>query len=248
MNLEGIGTPIAKIINSKRKTERNIYLEPDVKLVTHNYSQFALKEPDHLQPIPNISNERDILYICGMSGSGKSYYARKYAIQYHKMHPNNLVYLFSSLQGDKSIDQPWIQRVTINDEFLNTNFTIEDFENSLIIFDDIDCLINKMMKKKLYEILSMILETGRHSKTSCIYTSHLACKGHESKTILNECSSVTVFTKACGGRNLKYLLENYFGLDKKQIELLKKLPSRWVTITKSYPIVVMYEKGCYILQ
>ena len=46
---------------------------------------------------------------------------------------------------------------------------------------------------------------------------------------------------------MKYLLDSYFGLDKDQIKKIKKLNSRWVTIMKTYPMIVMYEKGAYIL-
>jgi len=64
---------------------------------------------------------------------------------------------------------------------------------------------------------------------------------------LNEAHSVTVFPHSLGGRSLKYLLENYFGLDRFQIKKLKTLSSRWVTIVKSFPMVVLSEKECFVL-
>ena len=93
----------------------------------------------------------------------------------------------------------------------------------------------------------MLLETGRHSHTSVILTYHLPTNGLETRRILNETNSVTIFPANCGGRAMKYLLENYFGMNKDDIKRVKKLPSRWVTIIKSYPNVVLYEKGAYIL-
>jgi hypothetical protein len=88
----------------------------------------------------------------------------------------------------------------------------------------------------------MILETGRHTNTYCIYTSHLACAGNDTKRILNEAHSITFFPSTAGGRTLKYLLESYMGLDKYQIQKIKALPSRWITVCKSYPKAVLSEK------
>jgi len=64
---------------------------------------------------------------------------------------------------------------------------------------------------------------------------------------LNEAHSVTIFPTGLGGRSLKYLLDSYMGLDKEQIKKIKKLESRWVTITKTYPMCVLSEKEAYIL-
>ena len=107
------------------------------------------------------------------------------------------------------------------------------------------------MKLKLKDIMNMILETGRHTKTSFIYTSHIANKGNETKTILNETHSVTIFPNTAGARTMKYLLEGLFGLDKHQIKKIKQLgttKSRWITIVKSYPLIVLHQKGAYTLR
>jgi hypothetical protein len=48
-------------------------------------------------------------------------------------------------------------------------------------------------------------------------------------------------------RNLKYLLENYFGLLQKEIDNLKSIPSRWVTILQSYPTIAITKKSYFIL-
>ena len=62
------------------------------------------------------------------------------------------------------------------------------------------------------------------------------------------CNTITIFPHGLGGRSLKYLLDQYLvGLDKHQINKLKNLKSRWVTIIKGYLMVVLSEKECYIL-
>jgi hypothetical protein len=45
-----------------------------------------------------------------------------------------------------------------------------------------------------------------------------------------------------GGRSIKYLFENYLGLDKDEIKRLKKLKTRALTVVKGYPKVVVSDK------
>ena len=66
--------------------------------------------------------------------------------------------------------------------------------------------------------------------------------------ILNEATSITYFPATIGGRNLKYLLDSYLGMDKKQIDQVKKIDSRAITIIKCYPKVVLAERNVYILR
>ena len=49
-----------------------------------------------------------------------------------------------------------------------------------------------------------------------------------------------------GNKNLKYLLESYFGLDKHEIAKIKALPSRWVTLSKTYPPCVFTQNEIYV--
>ena len=94
----------------------------------------------------------------------------------------------------------------------------------------------------------MILNTGRHERVSVIFTSHLSCAGNETKLILCEAHSITIFPKNAGNRSLKYLLDSYFGLDKYQINYIKNAKnSRWITIIKTYPSVLISEKEAVVL-
>ena len=58
---------------------------------------------------------------------------------------------------------------------------------------------------------------------------------------------MVIFPSGLGGRSIKYLLDNYFGLDKDQIKKIKKLNSRWVQINKGFPMSVISDKEAYIL-
>ena len=200
---------------------------------------------------PNKSVERSILYITGQSGSGKSYYTKDYATIYQKMFPKNDVFLFSAVQDVSTIDKiKGLKKINIfKPEFLEIEkIPLEEFQNSLVIFDDIDSIASKVIKKKVWNVMSDILTMGRHFNISAVVTYHVATAGMETKLILNESQSITIFPSASGGRTLKYLLDSYLGLDKRQIEQIKKLDSRWVTILRLFPRVVIHEKGAYILR
>ncbi len=253
MNIENKGKVIAEIINKRDpRKNREIYCENDKNGIKHYLDDIQLEDEDEtIQILPNKKTERSILYITGSSGSGKSYYTKEYIKQYRIAYPKNPIYLFSSLNEDTTLDSiKYLKRVKLDSKFINTEFTIEDFEKMLVIFDDTDVISNKILKKKLQDIQSLILETGRHTNTSFIYTSHIANKGLETKCILNEAHSLTLFPNTAGSRTMKYLLEGLFGLDKHQIKKIKDIgttKSRWITILKTFPLIVLHQKGAYTL-
>ena len=123
----------------------------------------------------------------------------------------------------------------------------KDFADSCVIFDDVDVLTNKAIKKQVFLILDSILQTGRHYKTSFIFTSHAACNGLQTKIILNEATQITVFPKTSGNKALNYLADQYLGLDKHQTAALKKVSGRWLTCVRSYPRCILTEQTCYLL-
>jgi len=246
MNFEHEGTPIACIKGMKKSMP--ILSVDDKRNAHHSFNQFTLKGDDTLQLIPNPESERAILYITGASGSGKSWFCREYVLEFKRLYPKREVYLFSTISEDSSIDRiKGLKRILLTPALIEETLTAEDFKESLVIFDDTDCITDKKLKLKVQGILNSILETGRHFKVTCLYTSHLPCAGNETKRILNESHAITFFPHSLGGRGLKYLLESYLGLDKKQIARIKQLPSRWVTVMKTYPQVVLSEKEAFLV-
>ena len=211
-------------------------------------NRIDLKGDLKFQQIPSAS-ERDVLYVSGMSGSGKSFYTSEFLKQYHKRWPKRDVFLFSSIDEDKCLDSlKFVKRVDIKKpEFLAMDLSAKDFPDSCVIFDDCDVITNKAIKKHVFLILDSILQTGRHAKTTCVYTSHAACNGLATKIILAEATSITIFPLTSGNKNLKYLCDGYLGLDKHQIADLKKIKGRWVTCVRAWPRCILTEQRCYLL-
>jgi ABC-type dipeptide/oligopeptide/nickel transport system ATPase component len=198
------------------------------------------------QIIPNTKKERDVGLICGASGSGKSYFIKQYIKEYKKTFKKNNIYMFSNLDYDETLDDDLkIDRVKIDEELLTDPLSVEDFENSLVIFDDIDVIRQKELKNAVYQIMDEILETGRHLRVSCLMTVHYPT-GNQLKRILNECMFYVYFPWGATRAN-NYVLENYLGVDKLDIKKIKATKSRWAVIFKNYPQAVITEKAIWML-
>ena len=116
----------------------------------------------------------------------------------------------------------------------------------MIIFDDIDVIGDKKVKDKVYGILNQILEISRHYKHWCICTNHLATNKEYTKRILNEAHWVVFFPMSIS-RQLRYLLTEYLGMDKKLIYKLKKLKSRHITFYKNYPNFILSQRNIFLI-
>ena len=90
------------------------------------------------QHIPDKTRKREILYITGCSGSCKSTYTRKFIEQVKKSKKDIPIYLFSALPDDESLDSIKPLRVQLDDSLLEDPIDIKEFDNSVLIFDDID--------------------------------------------------------------------------------------------------------------
>jgi adenosyl cobinamide kinase/adenosyl cobinamide phosphate guanylyltransferase len=244
LTFEDSGASIATI----KGTKHIVSLSKDSK---HSADELKLEKDETFSPMPDTSKNRGVLFIFGQSGSGKSWYVQLYAQNYKKIYPKNSIYVFSTLDSDKEgLDKiRGLKRIQLNQEFRDDEMIpIEEFKDSLVIFDDVDNISDKLLKKKVWAYMNNMLQIGRHHKISMAITFHVSAAGNDTKMIINEATSITWFGATVGGRNLKYMLDSYLGLDKEQIKKIKKLNSRWTTVVKTYPKVILSEKDCYILR
>ena len=198
------------------------------------------------QQVPDPDTERQILYITGASGSGKSTYTAHYLRNYKKIWPKRPIYCFSALKSDESLDVVKPKRVAIDDALVSDPLPIEEFRDSCVIFDDIDVISDKKQREAVYKILDSALETGRHFNITVVITNHLSTGGKDTRRVLNECHSVTYFPFSGSNVGLKRLLVDYLGLSAKQIAHVKTLKSRWCTIFKNYPTVILTERDIWL--
>ena len=248
LNFDKIGRFLCKVEGGKYNNkivsvtasldEKDDYSKPFTKLTLTDAGKF--------QQVPDPEIERQILYITGASGSGKSTYTANYIKNYKKMFPENTIYCFSALKDDESLDVVKPERIVIDDNLWKDPIDVSEFKDSLVVLDDIDVISDKKQREAVYSVMNQILEVGRHFKITCVITNHLPTAGKDTRRVLNECHSVTYFPHSGTARGIKYLLQEYLGIDKYQIKKIKGLKSRWATIFKNYPNVIMCEKDIWL--
>lgn len=242
LNLNKVGRPLAKIDGGKYSgrvvSVSDQFANGNQKEASDDliqeFRQLKIANDSKFQHVPDTTKEREILYITGPSGSGKSTYTRKYLEQYKKKYKNREIYLFSSLPSDESLDKIKPKRIKLDESMYTDPIKVDELSESICIFDDIDVISEKKVREAVYDVLNQVLEIGRHYKIHCVVTNHLPTNGKDTRRILNEAHTVTYFPHSAGGK-IKYMLEEYVGLDKKQIAYMKKQNSRWATIYKNYP-------------
>ena len=90
LNLSKVGRPLAKIVSGKYNghlvsvSDQSADPETDDKGLIKEFKRLKLPKESQFQHTPDPTRERDIIYITGASGSGKSYYTRKYLEEYKK--------------------------------------------------------------------------------------------------------------------------------------------------------------------
>jgi hypothetical protein len=198
-------------------------------------------------------NERSVSYIAGPSGSGKTSYAVNLIKNYAKIHPKKTFYLFSrtDYKTDPAYNGLRANQILIDDNLINdpVDITVELKSGGIVLFDDCNTIQNDNIKKAVDKLMSDIMEVGRKLDITIIITNHLVIPNEKkiARTIMNELQSLTCFPKSGSSQQIEYALKKYFGLNNKQIKIILELPSRWVTISKTYPLYVLYETGCFIL-
>jgi hypothetical protein len=104
-------------------------------------TSIRLPPGSHFKLIPTMNPEkREIWYIAGASGSGKSYVAKQLAEMYHKFFPDRDIYLVSKLKEDETLDNANCPMIRLNPTKLieNPMKDLEPLRDSMIIMDDYD--------------------------------------------------------------------------------------------------------------
>ena len=214
--------------------------------------EILLDDDGHFEPCWDNTKERQVFMVTGMSGSGKSHWTSKMCERYFKQYPKNKVILLSNKKEDPVFDKfenthkKRYIRLNLDEELLEDPIDVcDEFANSLVVMDDMEYSPIKGLETELDRIRDVILNQGRYKRISLCYISHMANDYKKTRNILNECNGIVVFPHFSTAHNLKYLLQKYFGFERKDIEKLKRLPSRWVCIMKC-PTIITHSKGCYM--
>lgn len=247
---------LKKALNSGYKLQdgelKNIYKKIKKELKEKTKNEFNLLDGE-LIPIPDYKM-RDNFYISASSGAGKSVLASKIARQWMKEYPNRPIYVFTSPQigDDEAFDKlgDVMTRVPIDESWFETPPELKDIEeNSLCIFDDIDTIQPKALNDLVKILQDQVLQIGRHRNIYCISMTHKMCANKKTSIIIEEARKIIFFPRGGGSKmGITRVLKEYVGVDTKAIKKMWCLPSRWVMISKGYPMYAMHEKGCFLIK
>lgn len=196
-------------------------------LVLPDIKRFSRKTGEH--------GDRVVFYISGTSNSGKTYQCAKLAQRYNLKNPKNEIFWISPMCDNKDINKLSPHKINcIQEDKVMFNFFGEDririlnddgtsdFDNSLVIVDDLEGIQIKDMKLKdkviqsIYNnIINPILSIGRHHNISLILVKHLSNAGHLTREILNECDWIILFPYRLSEAQWDYFSNKYFHFDKK---------------------------------
>jgi len=246
---------LVNIINGKREgietseemkeyiDEANIYINNSLR----NRIDFS-DTYTKLFPIPQKFSER--IYVPAPSGSGKSTFIGMYLEELTKLYgKKRKIFIFSRIDKDEPLDKfgKRVIRIPLEQSYFDNNpLQIEAFKESIIIFDDIDTLLNKALVKYIRNFRDDILETGRHFKITIISTSHLIANFLATRTLINEANAIVLFPRGSSFYAVSNFLERYLGFTKEQIRYVEKLPTRWIYFWKEYPKFAIHEKGAFL--
>lgn len=197
------------------------------------------------------SEKTRVGFIAGPSGSGKSTKCAEYIKYYKQMFPKAMFILFSQKSHDAVLDKLRPHRVLVDESLIEQPIEIDEFpKNSIVVFDDIDNLSNKVLQKIINNLKSKLMEIGRAQNINVYVIQHLVngLDRNLTRTTMNEMQSFTFFGSSGSIKPIKYNLSNYFGLSDKDIDKILDINSRSVTILKEAPQVLISERYICLLK
>lgn len=199
-----------------------------------------------LLPSPD-PKKREVWYIAGASGSGKSYIAKGLGEYYQRLFPDRSVYLVSKLEEDSgTLDKMKPRAKRINIQSLIDDYPdLDEFKNCMIIFDDYDTFTGPA-EKVVHKLIDDLATMGRHTNTTMLCLSHYLTNYKKTRLLLNEATHIVIYPMATSYHALSYLLKTHIGMTKDDIRDCKKM-GRWVCIYKHFPQYLISSQSARML-
>ena len=233
------------------ETPRNklVYVEEVPATYTIKENEKKYESEGILQP---VAMQDSVLYVCGVRGSGKSYFVSEYARNYNKKTGNRVI-LISVIKEDESMKLPE-RSVQFHPsdvcEAMKSGENLRELcENSMLIFDDVfDGEINNKNMKEQRTLMHMfirdIIENGRHNNINICITSHKFANGHETQDILNDATGFVIMMDSLNMHGVNYMFDKYVGIKPKTIKTIINQcdNSRWLYYNRKSPNYIMTQQ------
>jgi hypothetical protein len=229
------------------------YAEMSGSAKQESNTRVKLPDDSHFELIPSRDpKKREVWYIAGASGSGKSHIAKGLAEQYMKQYPDRQVYLVSKLEQDDTLDSMKgrqcirLKPAKLVEKPIKTTEDMEKLRDTMVIFDDYDSFTGKEAKT-IQQLMDDIATMGRHMNITMLCLTHYLTNYAKTRLLLTEATQLVLYPLSTGASALAYVLKTYLGMEKAEIQHLKSTGSRWVCIFKNYPCYVITENEAYLL-
>lgn len=231
---------------------------PPIARVKHDSTKIYVKdgpgptlfESSGLQFVPYMmKGQRVAVYVVGAAGSGKSVWIANAV----KTLPKKKTLLFTTASDlDPAFDEERVKLCDyMSDPSVLDDFTIDDLEDTICIFDDFDNSTNAKVNTKMQAIIRTVLENGRKLKIDVFVVSHNPRDYQRTRTLILECSTFVVFPQTNRAATMRFLKE-YFDDDKAFLEKIKRTADggrfTWVALHKSVPRYMVTERSARLLE
>jgi len=260
------GKPIAYIkLSKEQKTQPELKMYNNQVIYLHD-NNTGVKEITFkdLNVFPLFKfregeKQNNRINVSGKSGSGKSHLVgRILDTLTSKKHgnPEREIVIISGVDEDDALDtergpkgnKKLPERIDMYDPgFLE--LTPEDFEDCIVVFDDIENLTNKAVNKAVLNLRNSMLEKSRHFNTDILSISHNSLGGNLTRFVHSEATGFVIFPAYSQVHQLTTYLKKYAGLSKDAIEKIFNIgenKSRWIYVNNLAPMFVVYEHGVYL--
>jgi hypothetical protein len=126
------------------------------------------------------------------------------------------------------------------------DMSLNDLENRLVIFDDVDNIADEKMCKAIHHLVNLCYANGRRRNIHTVYIGHVAFAGVQNKVILQESNKIVFFPRTGAAQ-----IQNYF--NKKASMTLPEarkyatMEVDWLCLVSDMPRYLIHPKGIMII-
>lgn len=226
--------------------EKPIFIRQKFPKEQNSFEEIETDDDMRLMFMPKICREdeqqRAVVYISGASGEGKSYLMNMYADLYHQYYPQNKIFYFTknNASKDRSLDrekytiidvEKFLEKYSDEDEFDKFITDGKEWDNSLMIFDDIGALEkDKKADKIMWSFINILLENKRKNGINILIISHIPTNFKKTMLLIRETTTYVCFPSNLQVKSDRFL-KSYLGLTKDQLEYIVSIKnSKWCGI------------------
>ena len=191
--------------------------------------------------------QRDSFVVFGASGSGKSVFINFMAMLHNILQPEQKIYFFTNnnYKIDNSLTHSLYNFMDLKETLLELDIdefqTSNEYDNTLLIFDDVDLKHNKELNKKYFDFLNILLIFKRKNKINLIISTHAESGGHIGKLLYTEMTNYVFFNNNLKNRS-NIILTDYLKLTSSEIKEILKKNKHWICINTKKKIVMSPKK------